>query len=358
LIVLGLAAAGLLLYEYWEPLSAFFTDLGHRLATEFKPELDELHATLISAGDGFKYLWDAMGLGDGPFKNTEKGLRRINEAAEIVAASLKMAELSLRFIIDPFGAAKQIYTDYTAAKSSSGKGAPAASGIVGGTVGGAIRAFSSLFTAGEGGYNSVNLGQRFGYRSSIADLGGMTIDEVLAAQHAKQFNAAGHYQIIPSTLEGAKAALHLSGNEKFDKATQDRIFAQYLITTKQKDVGAYISGKSDNLKAALMGLAREWASFTDPDTGGSHYAGQHASVSLAKEIAVLNSLRAHNHKTYPTDKNPPEQQQGAGFMQTVHIGAITVNTQATDARGIADSLRSTLSYNDLAAQANGIGAVR
>jgi hypothetical protein len=45
-------------------------------------------------------------------------------------------------------------------------------------------------------------------------------------------------------------------------------------------------------------------------------------------------------------------------MQTVHIGAITVNTQATDARGIADSLRSTLSYNDLAAQANGIGAVR
>lgn len=156
--------------------------------------------------------------------------------------------------------------------------------------------FGRLIARGEGDYTSVNFGKSGGYRSGRVDLGDMTVDEVMRAQRNGQFNAAGRYQIIKGTLAKAVEALGLKGTEKFDQATQDRIFEEYLVKNKRSAIGDYLSGKNDNVRAAMRAAAKEWASVADPDTGKSHYAGvanNKASITLAEmEQALRNSRKA------------------------------------------------------------------
>jgi hypothetical protein len=152
----------------------------------------------------------------------------------------------------------------------------------------------ALISRGEGGYNSVNRGKAGGNKAGTEDLEKMTVLEVMAAQKAKKFNAAGRYQVIPSTLADAVKSLGMSGNEKFDKATQDKIFEQYLVGKKQKAIGDYITGKSNDLQAAIKAASKEWASVADPETGMSHYAGianNKASISAAQMAQALEGTR-------------------------------------------------------------------
>lgn len=150
--------------------------------------------------------------------------------------------------------------------------------------------------AGAADYNAVNRGAAGGYASGMENLVNMTVAEVQAAQKAHRFNAAGRYQIIGPTLDAAVATLGLTGREKFDAATQDRIFEQYLATSKRPEIGDYISGRSNDLHAALLAMSKEWASVADPDTGLSHYGGvgnNKASISAAEAAAALDQTRAH-----------------------------------------------------------------
>jgi hypothetical protein len=155
-------------------------------------------------------------------------------------------------------------------------------------------AFGALISKGEGSYDSVNRGASGGYQAGTEKLESMTIAQVMAAQRAHQFNAAGRYQIIGSTLADAVKSLGLTGGEKFDKATQDRIFEQYLLQNKRKAIGDYISGKSSDLVAAIKAASLEWASVADPDTGRSHYAGvgnNKATISPAEITRALENAR-------------------------------------------------------------------
>lgn len=156
-------------------------------------------------------------------------------------------------------------------------------------------AFGRLIARGEGDYNSVNRGARGGYKAGTENLGGMTVAEVMAAQRAGRFNAAGRYQIIGSTLTEAATAMGLTGSEKFDQDLQDRIFGEYLVKHKRRAIADYIEGRSDNLRAALRASAREWASVADPDTGRSYYAGKgnnRATISATEMEMALRNTRA------------------------------------------------------------------
>lgn len=156
-------------------------------------------------------------------------------------------------------------------------------------------AFGKLIARGEGDYNSVNRGARGGYRASTENLEGMTLAQVMAAQRAGQFNAAGRYQIIGSTLAEAARSLKLNGSEMFDRKLQDRIFEQYLVRNKRRAIADYVEGRSDDLRGALRAASREWASVADPDTGRSYYAGKgnnRASITAAEMESALRNTRA------------------------------------------------------------------
>jgi len=208
----------------------------------------------------------------------------------------------------------------------------------------------SLISRGEGGYSSVNRGKSGGYKSGTENLEGMTVAEVMRAQKAGAFNAAGRYQVISGTLAEAVKSLGIKGDEKFDKSTQDRIFNDYLVKVKRKDAGDYISGKSDNLDAAAKAMAKEWASVADPMTGQSFYAGtgnNKASISADEMKTALQNARANQASS--------NSNTSASTSET-HIGTIQVNTKATDAKGIAGDIGSAIQQNSKVTQA-GSGVV-
>lgn len=113
-------------------------------------------------------------------------------------------------------------------------------------------------------YGVVNIPAGRG-KAAMQPLEQMTVAQVMAAQAAGQFNAAGRYQIIDTTLKGAVAAMHLTGNELFDKNLQDRIFNEYLTgPQKRPRLYAYLSGRSNDVYAAAADAAQEWASVATP----------------------------------------------------------------------------------------------
>lgn len=186
------------------------------------------------------------------------------------------------------------------AKLAAPRGSAAPSAAASGSLAGAMSqladtAFGQLISRGEGDYNSVNRGARGGYRAGTENLEGMTLAQVMAAQRAGQFNAAGRYQIIGSTLAEAARSLKLNGDEVFDRKLQDRIFEQYLVRNKRRAIADYVEGRSDDLRSALRAASREWASVADPDTGRSYYAGKgnnRASITAAEMEAALRNTRA------------------------------------------------------------------
>lgn len=219
-------------------------------------------------------------------------------------------------IVDQGMRAVRPYADVspTGAAYPRAAGAPEVAGAADGSLGG-------LISRGEGGYTSVNRGAAHGYKAGTEDLPNMTVAEVMAHQQAQDFNAVGRYQIIKPTLAAAVKALHLTGNEKFDKATQDRIFEQYLVGIKRSAMGNYISGRSDNLQAAVLAASQEWASVAAPagarlangSTGDgiiSYYAGtanNKASISAAEMAKALNEARAtHSNELRPNTVVAPD----------------------------------------------------
>ena len=239
----------------------------------------------------------------------------------------------------------------------NGMSQPADGGIAGGvaysagSVAGAIvnSAFGQIMKKAEGDYGVVNTGKRHGYKAARVNLEGMTVAQVMAAQARGDFNAAGRYQIIGSTLRDAVKTLGLSGNEMFDKTMQDRIFVEYLLKHKRKAVWNYIHGKSDNLNAAMLAMSQEWASFAAPagakthrglisDGNMSFYAGNgvdKASVGAAQSAAMLQQLRAQ----------VAASRQSGGHSEVQINGGIHINTAATDANGIAQEIRPAVNRN-------------
>lgn len=222
----------------------------------------------------------------------------------------------------------------------------------------------NLIGQGEGGYNSVNLGKRGGYKSSSADLENMSVNDVEKAQTRGDFNAAGKYQLITKTVKDAAAFLKLSGHEKFNQKLQDRIFVEYLLKFKRKEIGDYLSGASNDLHAAVKAAAQEWASVADPDTGKSAYAGtanNKASISSAKIAHALESARMSVLAGNPNNSPPSAANAAANTLKSSPLGSspaasknVTINqTNTTTINNAKDPVGTGAQMKKTADRTNG-----
>ncbi|MEN8511962.1 mannosyl-glycoprotein endo-beta-N-acetylglucosamidase [Burkholderia sp. RS02] len=251
--------------------------LGWKIGDGVRDQIDGLITKL--SGGRFRSLWDILTLKD------RRGLDATGGYTQAELDSVRKNGGGGAKLASPRGAG-----------SVPAAAAPGAQdGVAGAMSRLADTAFGRLIARGEGDYNSVNRGARGGYRAGTENLEGMTLAQVMAAQRAGQFNAAGRYQIIGSTLAEAARSLKLNGDEMFDRKLQDRIFDQYLVRNKRRAIADYVEGRSDDLRGALRAASREWASVADPDTGRSYYAGKgnnRASITAAEMEAALRNTRA------------------------------------------------------------------
>jgi muramidase (phage lysozyme) len=179
----------------------------------------------------------------------------------------------------------------------------------------------------------------------------MTVAQVLAAQAAGDFNAAGRYQIINSTLKGAVSALHLNGNELFNSNLQDKIFNEYLAGPKKRPhLYAYLSGRSNDVVAAALDASQEWASVAAPagsrlrsgaiaDGYTSYYdnsRNNHASIPAAQMIATLQQERAGRSQGTSTDSSSVSMTPGTMVPAATKQNQIK-NAQAAAQPGLAIS---------------------
>ncbi|WP_175785449.1 mannosyl-glycoprotein endo-beta-N-acetylglucosamidase [Burkholderia ambifaria] len=251
--------------------------LGWKIGDGVRDQIDGLITKL--SGGRFRSLWDILTLKD------RRGLDATGGYTQAELDSVRKNGGGGAKLASPRGAA--------AAPAVAVPAAPAGLAVAMSRL--ADTAFGQLIARGEGDYNSVNRGARGGYRAGTENLEGMTLAQVMAAQRAGQFNAAGRYQIIGSTLAEAARSLKLNGDEMFDRKLQDRIFEQYLVRNKRRAIADYVEGRSDDLRGALRAASREWASVADPDTGRSYYAGKgnnRASITAAEMEAALRNTRA------------------------------------------------------------------
>lgn len=155
----------------------------------------------------------------------------------------------------------------------------------------------SVIARGEGNYNSFNKGKAGDSVGSKLNLVDMTVGQIRSLQKNGSIFAAGKYQAIPSTLQGAIDAGIVSTAEKFNAEVQERIVQQYLLTAKKGrgNIEDYIKGKSDNLTAANIDLSKEFASVANPLTGKSYYdgdkAGNKARISVDDAQNALKASR-------------------------------------------------------------------
>ncbi len=168
----------------------------------------------------------------------------------------------------------------------------------GGTITGSIKAGES-----GGNYNVYN--KPGTYKKAQTDASNTTLNQVIKAQDNKQVHAFGAYQIIGTTMKGAKTKLGLTGNEKMTPELQDKIFKEYLIKDKRPAIYRYITGSGKtNLNTAILAMAQEWASVGVPHDmkghnrqvkkGESYYAGDgvnKASISPEEAGAGLTQQR-------------------------------------------------------------------
>jgi hypothetical protein len=102
----------------------------------------------------------------------------------------------------------------------------------------------------------------------------MTLNEVLNQQRQMigssnyPSSALGKYQMVYPTLQAAIRTLNLDPEKtKFDAATQDKIFTEFLTKTKRPDVEEYLSKEKVEKKdedSAILALAQEFAAVPVP----------------------------------------------------------------------------------------------
>ena len=148
--------------------------------------------------------------------------------------------------------------------------------------------------AGSRGYNAYNLGVA-GKTAENLDLTNMQIKDIMKLQSEKKVFAAGAYQIIPDTMQDVVKGMKLTGEEKFDKTMQDKMF-KYLAMTRSPSYKKYIeTGDESLLKDVVSELSLVWAAIKDPKTGKGHYdkdkAGNMATIEPSTIISALKKDR-------------------------------------------------------------------
>jgi len=158
---------------------------------------------------------------------------------------------------------------------------------------GATAELLARIRSGEGDYTSINRGYAGDTPGGMPGLTNMTIAQVQSLQRQGGAFAVGAYQFTPDTLEGAVSRSGIDRNRKFDKAAQDELALELILGgTKRPNLTAYLTGKSNDLNAALSDISYEWAAVTGASGSGAYdgdSAGNRASISVAD---LLPQVRA------------------------------------------------------------------
>jgi len=139
--------------------------------------------------------------------------------------------------------------------------------------------------SGEGSYTSINRGRAGDTPGGHKKLTSMTLADVMASQRRGEKFAVGAYQFIPGTLAGAVKDAGLDPATRFTPEVQDRLAQQLILGgTKRPTLTRYLTGKSNDLAAAIDGIAGEWAALRGSSGRGRYdgdSAGNMASIGVA-----------------------------------------------------------------------------
>jgi muramidase (phage lysozyme) len=92
----------------------------------------------------------------------------------------------------------------------------------------------------------------------------MTMKEVLKFQSKGKLFAAGRYQIVPDTMKSSMRRAGVTESDIFNTTTQDKLGSSLIYGNKRAKLRDYLIGKSDNIDAANLDFAKEWASVPSP----------------------------------------------------------------------------------------------
>jgi flagellar biosynthesis GTPase FlhF len=180
---------------------------------------------------------------------------------------------------------------------------------------------SKYESKGAGGYNAYNkgtIGNKMIGADKPIDFSKITISEFLKRGALKpgdpdRLFAVGRYQIIPTTMESLVKKLKLDPDKTYlDSETQDSLFSNGLVGVIRKKVDNYIKGLSDDKNAAILELAKEFASVGIPydmnvgkkelKKGDSYYSGQGGNKAHNSPEEVGAALDADRMKKLGTTK--------------------------------------------------------
>lgn len=187
-----------------------------------------------------------------------------------------------------------------------------------------------FISSGEGGYGASNrgtIGSRIigstldNTKRNGKELTSMTLGEIMRFQAIDDPNnpnrlfAVGAYQFTPDTLKIAMKGAGIDKDTVFTPDVQDRLGIELLVGSKRPRLAAYIKGESNDIDAAMLDFAKEWASAPDPKTGESFYgSGNKAKHSVAETRTALQRARQAYSEGILTSELPP-----AGGMSTNDI---------------------------------------
>lgn len=159
-------------------------------------------------------------------------------------------------------------------------------------IGDPLSALKEEIGSSEGSYGAYNRGKAGDTKKYTLPIEKMTIRQIMDIQSKDQVFAVGKYQFIPTTLSlivknAQKWNLPISMESIFDPQTQDTLFLGTLY--KQPMLIGYLTGKHDDVRKALLGLAQEYASIPGP-SGRGVYDGDKAGNKASGGEERVNRL--------------------------------------------------------------------
>lgn len=176
-----------------------------------------------------------------------------------------------------------------------------------------------LVASGEGSYQSFNRGYAGDSADSSIDFSKMTVGDLMTRQtlpkgHPSRVFAFGRYQIVPDTMKEAVTNLGIPLNAPVTDTLQDKIFSDYLVKDKRAGIRDYITGASNDVTAATLEGAKEFASVANPVTGRSYHEGKgnNAASISAKDFSIqLNSARSNYKAAIDSGMNQDDAYRSA-----------------------------------------------
>jgi murein DD-endopeptidase MepM/ murein hydrolase activator NlpD len=188
------------------------------------------------------------------------------------------------------------------------------------------RRVGDIISHGEGKYESYNAGTMHG-KVKISRLNppsgtvtNKTINEIIAsgnlpATDPNRIFASGKYQKIIPTLKLAKAAMGLTGNERYTPEMQERVFREFLVgKAGGGKLNAFIDSGTGSVDRAQYAAAKEWASIAVP--AGMNIAG-HKDKQGVYDPGPISNGRMSYYESKANHANMDSTNQLRGILQQI-----------------------------------------